>query len=111
MAYLFLTLLRFFFLAPLGQQTGQGSAPRYLCPRLQVFQPPRFAFDIATLLFHRPTIAAERIACYRFSVRRADPAALRRTEVEESAAPRVKDASFFRQLKSAFVIQYKFLHL
>lgn len=28
-----------FFLAPPGQQIGHGPEPRYLCPRLQVFQP------------------------------------------------------------------------
>jgi hypothetical protein len=27
-----------FFLAPPGQQMGHAPAPRYLCPRLQVFQ-------------------------------------------------------------------------
>ena len=32
-------LMHHFFLAPPGQQTGQGPEPRYLCPRLQVFQP------------------------------------------------------------------------
>jgi hypothetical protein len=36
----------FFFSAPPGRQTGQGSAPRYLWPRVHVFQPPRFAFDM-----------------------------------------------------------------
>ena len=33
----------FFLLLP-GQHTGQGPSPRYLCPRLQVFQPPRLGF-------------------------------------------------------------------
>jgi len=46
MGYLPFTLLFLLFLAPLGQQTGQGSALRYLCPRLHVFHPPRFAFGI-----------------------------------------------------------------
>jgi hypothetical protein len=34
-----------FFARP-GLQMGQGPAPRYLWPRLQVFQPPRFGFGI-----------------------------------------------------------------
>jgi len=39
-------LLLLFFIR-FGQQPGQGSVPRYLCPLLHVFQPPRFAFGIA----------------------------------------------------------------
>src|SRR5512139_1583224 len=29
-----------------GQQTGHGPGPRYLCPRLQVFQPPRLGVSM-----------------------------------------------------------------
>src|SRR5512139_1489546 len=29
-----------------GQQTGHGPGPRYLCPRLHVFQPPRLGVSM-----------------------------------------------------------------
>ena len=41
-AYAFLV----FLVARPGQHTGQAPSPRYLCPRLHVFHPPRFGFAI-----------------------------------------------------------------
>lgn len=45
-----ITLIPDYFFFPPGQQTGQAPAPRYLCPRLQVFQ-PLLDFVVAAFFF------------------------------------------------------------